>query len=70
MRKLVQTSGKGICLVVSRLVFSIHHCVQIIQRVKPIKDGKVVETESQTSLKKAQTANKNGMDKEAFLQLS
>ncbi len=35
----------------------------------PIKDGKVVETESQTSLKKAQTANKNGMDKEAFLQL-
>lgn len=35
----------------------------------PIKDGKVVETESQNSLKKANAAEKNGMDKDAFLQL-
>ena len=35
----------------------------------PVKDGKIVETESQKSLKKELTATKNGMDKEAFLQL-
>lgn len=35
----------------------------------PVQDGKVVETESQKSLKKELTAQKNGMDKEAFLQL-
>lgn len=35
----------------------------------PVKDGKVVETESQQSLKKATTAEKNGMDKDAFLKL-
>ncbi len=34
----------------------------------PIKDGQVVESESQNSLKKANSA-KNGMDKDAFLQL-
>ncbi len=34
----------------------------------PVEDGKIVETMSQTSLKKANSAN-NGMDKEAFLQL-
>ena len=35
----------------------------------PVKNGKIVETESQKSLKKANTAEKNGMDKDAFLQL-
>lgn len=35
----------------------------------PVVDGKVVETDSQNSLKKANTADKNGMDKDAFLQL-
>lgn len=35
----------------------------------PVKDGHIVETESQNSLKKANAANKNGMDKDAFLQL-
>lgn len=35
----------------------------------PVKDGKIVETESQASLKKANTADNNGMDKDAFLQL-
>ncbi len=35
----------------------------------PVQDGKIVETESQKSLKKQLTAEKNGMDKEAFLQL-
>lgn len=35
----------------------------------PVKDGKIVETDSQASLKKANTADKNGMDKDAFLQL-
>lgn len=35
----------------------------------PVKDGKIVETDSQNSLKKATTAEKNGMDKDAFLQL-
>ena len=34
----------------------------------PVKDGKIVETDSQQSLKKALKSN-NGMDKEAFLQL-
>lgn len=34
----------------------------------PVEDGKIVETASQTSLKKA-NSQKNGMDKEAFLQL-
>ncbi len=33
----------------------------------PVKDGQIVQTESQNSLKKANSAN--GMDKEAFLQL-
>lgn len=36
--------------------------------VAPVEDGKVVETESQNSLKKAHST-KNGMDKDAFLQL-
>jgi len=36
--------------------------------VAPVEDGKVVETESQSSLKKANSSN-NGMDKDAFLQL-
>lgn len=35
----------------------------------PVEDGKIVETASQTSLKKANSKNNNGMDKEAFLQL-
>lgn len=35
----------------------------------PVENGKVVETESQKSLKKELTATKNGMDKDAFLQL-
>lgn len=35
----------------------------------PVKDGQIVETESQSSLKKANSANSSGMDKEAFLQL-
>ncbi|MCM1044556.1 MAG: hypothetical protein NC417_03505 [Candidatus Gastranaerophilales bacterium] len=35
----------------------------------PVKDGKIVETESQSSLKKANSASQDGMDKEAFLQL-
>ena len=34
----------------------------------PVEDGKIVETTSQNSLKKA-TEGKNGMDKDAFLQL-
>ena len=34
-----------------------------------VEDGKVVETTSQSSLKKASDASKNGMDKDAFLQL-
>lgn len=36
--------------------------------VAPIKNGKVVETDSQSSLNKTSTTN-NSMDKEAFLQL-
>ena len=35
----------------------------------PVENGQIVETESQKSLKKQLTASKNGMDKEAFLQL-
>lgn len=35
----------------------------------PVKDGKIQETDSQASMKKAQTADNNGMDKDAFLQL-
>lgn len=35
----------------------------------PVENGKVVETESQSSLKKANSANSSGMDKDAFLQL-
>ena len=34
-----------------------------------VEDGKIVESASQTSLKKASDASKNGMDKDAFLQL-
>jgi len=34
-----------------------------------VEDGKIVESTSQTSLKKASEASKNGMDKDAFLQL-
>lgn len=36
--------------------------------VQPIEDGKLVESASQSSLSKANSAN-NGMDKDAFLQL-
>lgn len=35
----------------------------------PVKDGQILETNSQTSLKKAKSADNNGMDKDAFLQL-
>nr|WP_300676457.1 flagellar hook capping FlgD N-terminal domain-containing protein [uncultured Acetatifactor sp.] len=35
----------------------------------PVKDGVIQETDSQASMKKAQTADNNGMDKDAFLQL-
>nr|WP_302594124.1 flagellar hook capping FlgD N-terminal domain-containing protein [uncultured Acetatifactor sp.] len=35
----------------------------------PVKDGVIQETDSQASIKKAQTADNNGMDKDAFLQL-
>ena len=35
----------------------------------PVKDGKFVETDTQASLKKANSSDKNGMDKDAFLQL-
>ncbi len=35
----------------------------------PVENGQIVETESQKSLKKQLTAEKNGMDKDAFLQL-
>ena len=37
--------------------------------VAPVEDGKIVETNSQSSLKKANSASSDGMDKEAFLQL-
>lgn len=35
----------------------------------PVKNGQIVETESQNSLKKANATDKNSMDKDAFLQL-
>ena len=35
----------------------------------PVEDGKIVETASQSSLKKANSQSNNGMDKDAFLQL-
>lgn len=35
----------------------------------PVKDGKIQETDSQASLKKATSTDNNGMDKDAFLQL-
>lgn len=37
--------------------------------VAPIENGKVVETASQTSLKKANDSTSSGMDKDAFLQI-
>lgn len=37
--------------------------------VAPVEDGKIVETSSQSSLKKANSPDNNGMDKDAFLQL-
>lgn len=37
--------------------------------VAPVKDGKIVETASQNSLKNTSKTNSSGMDKEAFLQL-
>ena len=37
--------------------------------VAPVKDGKVVETNSQSSMEKAKKSSSGGMDKEAFLQL-
>lgn len=35
----------------------------------PVENGQIVETESQSSLKKANSTNGSGMDKDAFLQL-
>ena len=37
--------------------------------VAPVEDGKIVETNSQSSMKKAKSASNSGMDKDAFLQL-
>ena len=37
--------------------------------VAPVKNGKIVETASQASVKKSTKSSKSGMDKEAFLQL-
>lgn len=37
--------------------------------IAPVEDGKIVETTSQNSLKNSSTADNNGMDKDAFLQL-
>ena len=37
--------------------------------VAPVKNGKIVETASQTSVKKSTKSSNSGMDKEAFLQL-
>lgn len=37
--------------------------------VAPVKDGQIVETESQTSLAKTTSANSSTLDKDAFLQL-
>jgi len=42
---------------------------RIMSLVAPVKDGKVVETSSQSSMEKAKKSSENGMDKEAFLQL-
>ena len=37
--------------------------------VAPVEDGKIVETASQSSMKKAKSSSNSGMDKDAFLQL-
>ena len=37
--------------------------------VAPVENGKIVETASQTSVKKSTKSSKSGMDEEAFLQL-
>ena len=38
--------------------------------IAPVEDGKIVETQSQSSLDKAKkNSSSNGMDKDAFLQL-
>ncbi len=37
--------------------------------VAPVEDGKIVETSSESSLKRAKKSSENGMDKDAFLQL-
>ena len=37
--------------------------------VAPVEDGKIVESASQSSLKKTTSSSNNGMDKDAFLQL-
>ena len=37
--------------------------------VAPVENGKIVETASQTSVKKSTKSSNSGMDKEAFLQL-
>ena len=37
--------------------------------VQPVENGKIVETASQSSMKKTKTSSSNGMDKDAFLQL-
>ncbi|MDE7225210.1 MAG: flagellar hook capping protein [Acetatifactor sp.] len=37
--------------------------------VAPVEDGKVVETASQSSMKKTKSTSNGGMDKDAFLQL-
>ncbi len=37
--------------------------------MQPVEDGKIVETESQNSLKQKSKTNNSGMDKDAFLQL-
>lgn len=37
--------------------------------VQPVENGKIVETASQSSMKKTKTNSNNGMDKDAFLQL-
>ncbi|MDE5748719.1 MAG: flagellar hook capping protein, partial [Acetatifactor sp.] len=37
--------------------------------IAPIKDGKIQETSSESSLKKAKKSSESGMDKDAFLQL-
>lgn len=37
--------------------------------VAPVEDGKIVETASESSMKKAKKSSESGMDKDAFLQL-